>query len=314
MKIQLKKLKWRLAKPRENYGTEPTTVYYIPFLMNHPSKKTFSTLIVVTVILSGMFLPVAKSNAQESMQSALRDIVGKIGALFNLGFNNELSPEEKQQQELQTRKDTVSKILDLTRMEQADLLNRLAGLKTLTDAQGKMRNTLTSQLAGNENSFKHIQDRLTTADTTESVRQLATDFKNWRTVVYDPKAKQTVAFTFVFNGKSILATAQKRLENISKDLNDRKNTLGDNADEITELFEKATNSIKDAEELHNQAKILVMAALTSLNKPMSQLALSQKVSDMNTRNIADSKKLTEQSLQNIQTAYKIFIELGAALK
>ncbi len=277
-------------------------------------NKKLQAVLSAALIVTGLFLPMAGANAQESMQSALSGIIGRISSLLTIGGNKELSAEEKQQEDLQARKDAVSRIFDLTLMEQSDLRARLAGLKNLAAAQEKTRNSLMDQLAENENSFSQIRDRLGAAASAEDVKQLAADFKNWRTLVYDLKVKKIVPFTFVFQEESVLAIAQQRLEKISKDFNGRKDSLGENKIQATALFEKASSAIKNAEDLHTQAKILIMVALTDSPAPLSSKSAAQKINDELARDITDSKTFTENSLQDTSDAYAAFIALGQLLK
>lgn len=283
--------------------------------MIYRSNKKLYILISATLIVTGLFLPIFKGQAQESsMQSALRGIMGRISSLLSIGGNKELSVMEKQQQELQTRKDTVSKIYDLTLMEQTDLLTRLADLKGLNSAQEKMRISLKNQLAENENSFNQIRTRLETAKTAEEVKQLATDFKNWRTLVYDPKVRKVAAFTFVFQEKTAIEIARQRLEKISADLAKNKESLGENKSVADGLLEKASSHIRNAEDMHTQAKILIMVALTNQADIATPKSTAKNVLDEIARNMTDSKNFTEQSFRDISEAYKVFLEIGKLLK
>lgn len=281
--------------------------------MIYRSSRKAQVLISTALIVTGLFLPMAKSQAQESMQSALRGIMGRISALLTIGGNKELTAEEKLQQELQTRKDAVGKIYDLTLMEQNDLLTRLNDLTGLSSAQDKMRESLTDQMTENENSFNQIRGRLEAAKTTEEIKQLASDFKNWRTLVYDPKVRKVAAFNFVFQEKNVIEIARQRLEKISKDLESRKDPSGDSSP-ASALFEKASAHIRNAEDLHSQAKILIMVALTNQAALINSKTVPKKISDEIARDMSDSKDFTEQSFQNIRDAYKVFMDIGKILK
>lgn len=272
-------------------------------------------LISATLIVLGLFSPLQKINAQESpMQSALKSIAGTVSALLNLPGNNALSPGQKKRQELQARKDAVQEIFDLTIMEQSDLHDRLAGLDNLTPTQKKMQSSLADQLTENENSFSQIRDRLDAATGVDQVKQLATDFKNWRAAVYDLKIRKMVPFIFIFQEEGIIATARQRLQRITADFTAHKASLGAQSLQATALFEKGTSAIKTAQDLHNQAKILIMVALTDTPSPAGSATAIQKANDAIARNIATAKTLTENSLQDISDAYDTFIALGQLLK
>lgn len=283
--------------------------------MIYRSNRKALVFISATLLVTGLFLPVLRSQAQESsIQSAMRGIMGRISSLLSIRDNKELSASEKQLQELQARKDTVSKIYDLTLMEQNDLTARLEGLKGLNEAQEKMRDSLTAQMTENENSFTQIRSRLEAAKTAEEVKQLANDFKNWRTQVYDPKVRKVVAFTFVFQEKNVIEIARQRLEKISNDLEDRKDSLGENREAAEELFHKASENIRNAEELHGQAKILIMVALTNQADLAGYRTAPKNILSEIARDMSDSKNFTEQSFSNIREAYKLFLEIGKLLK
>lgn len=283
--------------------------------MIYRSNRKAQALITATLLVAGLFMPMSRVQAQESsMQSALRGIMGRISAMLTIGGNKELSAEEKRQQELQARKETVSKIYDLTLMEQNDLIARLEKLEGLNETQEKMRVSLTGQLTENENSFNQIRNRLEAAKTADEVKQLATDFKNWRTQVYDPKVRKVVAFTFAFQEKNVIEIARQRLEKISTDLKDRGESLGENKDMAEGLLQKASGNIRNAEELHSQAKILIMVALTNQANLTNPKTMTKNVANEIARDMSDSKDFTEQSFQNIREAYKLFLEIGKLLK
>ena len=272
-----------------------------------PSKK-ISGIILIGLFIMGLFLLTNRTYAQEtSMQSTLREIAGKISSLFTFNIDRELTEKEKMEQELQTRKDAVSKIFDLTLMEQKDLLNRLSALKDLSDAQKKMRSTLTNLLQENENIFTEINSRLEGVESINDAKKLANDFKNWRTLVYNPKAEKVVAFTFVFHGENILATAKDRLERIAGDLSDYQNSLKETDEKSNELLNKAESNIREAEELSGQAQNLIMIAL---NNSFSQIKNTKSVNREIARNISDSKIFTEKSMQYVRNTYNEFLELG----
>lgn len=270
-------------------------------------KSHFNKLIISALIVAGLFLPAPKSYAQESFQSSFRDFAGKISAFLTFRKTAETSPEEKAQQEIQIRKEAVQKIFDLTKLEQADLLNRLSSLKDLNDQQKKMRSALTDFVKENSNSLNEIQSRLERAGTLEEIKQLAADFKNWRTLVYNPKTEKVVAFTFVFQGKNILSVADDRLERVKNDLADYQKSLKESDDTADGIFDKAESDIREAGELNEQARNLIMIALSNSMSPAKNMKSAEKEI---TRDISDSKTFTEKAMQNVRDAYSEFLKLG----
>ncbi len=270
------------------------------------SKINLNKSVIPALIVAGLFLPASQSYAQESFQSSLRGIAGKISTFLTFR-KPEVSPEDKTGQEIRTRREAVEKIFDLTKLEQADLLNRLSGLKDLNDQQKKMRITLTEFVKENNNGLKEIQSRLENTDRLEDIKKLASDFKDWRTLVYNPKTEKVVAFTFVFQGKNILSVAEERLANVRTDLSEHQDALTEKNEDAEIIFKKAESEIKEAEELNTQARNLIMIALNNALNPAKGIKAAEKEI---ARDIADSKAFTEKAMQHIRNAYGKFLELG----
>ncbi len=270
------------------------------------SKLKLNGLVLPALILAGLFLPESRSYAQESFQSSLWEIAGKISAFLTFR-KPEISPEEKIDQEIRTRKESVEKIFDLTKLEQADLLNRLSNLQDLNDQQNKMRTALTEFVKENNNGLNEIESRLESANDLESIKKLASEFKDWRTLVYNPKTEKVVAFTFVFQGKNILSVAEERLANVKSDLSEYQNALREKDEKADGLLNKSDSHIKEAGELNTQARNLIMIALSNSLNPAKGTKVAEKEI---ARDIADSKAFTEKAMQHIRSAYNDFLELG----
>ncbi|MBU6141876.1 hypothetical protein KGO95_02000 [Patescibacteria group bacterium] len=277
--------------------------------MIRPSN-TFVSGALAALLVLGMLAPAVPAHAQSfPMQSILQAIVGSVSNFLHLGQNTALSAEAIKQQELTARKNTVSQIYALTTMEQNDLQTRLTNLSGLSAAQTAMRDTLLSDLNENAAALRQINDRLAAATDIAAVQQLATDFKNWRTVVYDPKAARIVAFTFVFDEGPILMTAEQRLANVTSDLKARA------ADQASlTLLAQAAGKISQAKDLHDQATTLMMVALSTVNDPHAVLTADSPALALSARNTADAKTYTTQSLQDIQDAYTLFLKLGSSVQ
>ncbi len=270
-------------------------------------NQKLSKTVLSALIVAGLFLPAARSHAQESFQSTIREIANRIGTLLMLRKNSELSPEEKLRQEITARKEAVRKIFDLTELEQSDLLSRLSGLENLNEQQEKMRTALTELVKENSNGLKEIRNRLDKADTLDDIKQLAADFKDWRTFVYNPKTEKVVAFTFVFQGKNILSVTDERLERVKNDLAEYQNSLKESDKEAEGLLAKAGTEIREAHELNGQARNIILIALNNSLFPFKNARINEKEL---ARDIYDSKSFTEKSMQHIRKAYSIFLELG----
>src|SRR3989338_7062184 len=161
--------------------------------------------------LLGFFFVLPSAYAEENLQSTLKEVAEKVGAI-------EDAKNSSLKEELVARKEALSKIFDLTLLEDGDLKKKLNSFKNLTEPQSKLKDSLIEGMEENQNIYLEIQKRLLEADSVEKVKQLAIDFKNWRNLVYNPKIEKIVSFNLVFQGKNIIAIAQNRLDKIQGEL------------------------------------------------------------------------------------------------
>ena len=141
-----------------------------------------------------------------------------FNALAEVKKDADLTEQEKEQKEIQARAEALNKVLSLTLLEDEDLKNKLNNLKDLNAENEKTRDALLGLLEENKNVYGTIRDRLVDDITPSEVKELAKDFKDWHTLVYIPKTENIVAFTLVFQEKTILNLTGNRLEKIKLDL------------------------------------------------------------------------------------------------
>ncbi|MDE2001399.1 MAG: hypothetical protein KGI60_02410 [Patescibacteria group bacterium] len=274
-----------------------------------PRSKHLIAGTLVSFGVAALLWQPAPASAAFSLQSLLGGITQSVSSLFAARQSPELSPAQIAAQELAARKDTVSRVFDLTLAEQRNLSDQLNQLQNLSPSESAMRDRLSSLLAENQASFTQIRARLDTAATADEVKQLAEDFKNWRTAVYDSKLEKIVAFAFVYQENSVLSTAESRASKVAEDIAVR--PLGDAKDAANAAVGHARSDIQRAEDLHQQARTLLMIAL---NTSLSTTTLASAANDATVqRNIADAKLLTQQSYGFVADAYQIFIQLSAKL-
>ena len=288
-------------------------------------KKIFSSAIAASLFLPGLFFPWLGMAAENRLQSALNEAVEKVGEISEINKNESLGEEEKEQKELRVRKDALAKIFDLTLLEDEDLKNKLSGLANLNEEQKKIRNGLLDLLLENESSYGEMRNRLAETKTIEEVKQLALDFKNWRKAVYNPKVEKIISFSLVFQQKRILGIANERLTKIKSDLKKLEGADLIKKEDTAHLLQKAVVALKKAAELNNRAEALVTEVLTSELFPPAPNIEITKIENPEEIKLTDAPKkeekkepsvkaLVEESLKQVKTSYRLFIEIGKLVR
>jgi len=288
-------------------------------------------IIAASLFIGGLFLPISNIYA-EDLPSALKEVTEKVGEISDVSENQVLSADEKEQKEVRIRKEALSKIFDLTLLEDKDLRNKLSGIKNLSPEQEIIREKLLGMLDENENAYSEMRSRLTDLTAVSEIKQLAIDFKDWRTAVYNPKFEKIVSFILVFQERAILATANDRLAKIMVDI-ERLETAKLLKKEDTENdISKIINTFRLAEQLNGQAEKLITETLSEeLKTSQTALVASSKATSLTT--IAASttmettlleatenseqpsvKALIEESLGHVRSGYNLFLEMAKLIR
>lgn len=292
--------------------------------MKSARTKITSIIFLASLLPWGLFLPAVKVYAENDLKSVLKEVAGKIEEISELKNNPSLDGETKEKRELQARKEALEKIFNLTLLENQDLKDKLAATQNLNGDQKKIQKALLGQLAENENAYKEMRNRLETIETVKEVKQSAVDFKNWRAAVYNPKVEKIVSFTLAFQQKNALETAANRLEKIKADLKKLEDAQIIKKEDTASLLKKAGASLNEAENLNKKAGDLAteilteelfpfkpQTNLTQTNPEEIQLTSSNQINSKTSPKEAPSvKALIEESLKQIKTTYRIFIEIG----
>lgn len=260
-----------------------------------------------SLLLASLFFPWKPSYAETSLKSALKEAVEKAEKISEIKNNEYLSEEQREGMEIAARKEALEKILNLTILENQDLENKLSAFKNLNEKREEIKNYLLQLLQENENSYREIENRLAEIKNLEEIKQLASDFKNWRNLVYNPRTEKIIYFNLVFQGRNNVATANSRLNKIREDLN--KLNGNNNFEWAENLLNKAHLKIIKAENINLSAEGLV---IQEIDKGKGNWSFIKKLFSKN--QIPTIKLLVEESNQNIKDAYQIFIELGKALR
>lgn len=285
-------------------------------MISQKLKKNIAKIFSV-LIFSGLFLNFQPAFAQTSLRSLLKEVAERVEEIFEVKNNQSLNEEEKAKRELEVRKEALSKIFDLTLLEDKDLKNRLLALKDLNEKQKRIQAALVGLLSENENAYQEMRQRLEGADSLKAVKQLAADFKIWRHNVYNPKVEKILSFTLIFQQKKTLAIANDRLKKIKSDLARLEDAKIIQEEDTASLLKKAVAALQKAGDLNNQAEVLVAAILYEEFFPSAPDPSQKEIDNPEEIKLGSAKSvknLVEESLKEIRTAYRLFIDIGKVVR
>jgi hypothetical protein len=250
-------------------------------------------------------------HAQENLKSALKEAMQKIEMIGEIKEKENLSVKEKIEMEIQTRKEALLKIFEFTLLEDENLKNKLTGIKNLNQIQEQIREVLLNALKENENAHQEMQKRLENAKTLDEVKQLATDFKNWRALVHNPKMEKIIAFTLIFQEKNVLKISQDRLEKIKIDLEKLEKMKILKKEEISGYLAEAVANLEKAVALNRQAEDTLFLILA---KEVTLIAPTEEIQNEENKETPSVKSLVEESLKYVKETYGSFIKISKLVK
>ena len=116
--------------------------------------------LTAAAIISGLFFYFAPASAQELLKNTLGEISGKVENIGKIQENRGLTSQEKNIQETEARKQALSKIFEITLLENKDLKENLGAVNNLTDEEQKIKIALLKSLEENRPTFQLMENRL----------------------------------------------------------------------------------------------------------------------------------------------------------
>lgn len=271
--------------------------------------KSLFKIIIVTMVILGLVLPLFALRAEEGEPTKIQ-LLGEIGSLVNelivLKDNPSLSAEEKENQEITLRKEALLKILALSLLETGDLKEKLKALDLENEEQKKIQNILFVLLAGYEDYYLELKERLLEEELfLGDLKDLTKEFKQWRKENYSKNVALVLNFILVFSEKSALKTADLRLEKIISDLNKLENAKLIKKQDFQELLNASIQHLTQAHLLNKKAKDLLMLTASTTLANLTAAPVDEK---------NEVRFLVKEALEEMKTAYKIFLEISQGVK
>ena len=259
-----------------------------------------------------------KSEPLKNAVETLNETVDKL-----IDIKDESSTATKAKLEKRSRIDTFREILKLSFIEIEEVKIRLNNLKneTLKKEEIGIKEEFLYGLDKYEAHVNNVEKSLEDGLALEELKILAKDLKNWRVNEYQPTLERIFDFLFIFQSKSLIATAKNRLDKISEDLAKIKKS-GLPITKLQKLFNKAAINIDEASILVNEAhKNFVSSSLKDLEMASDTEQILKESETPTTptakqapANVNSIRINLQKALINIKTAYQTFFEMYSIAK
>ncbi|MFA5084280.1 MAG: hypothetical protein WC475_02775 [Candidatus Paceibacterota bacterium] len=199
------------------------------------------------------------ANLQQSfdqIKESVQEVKEGTKNLITTKESENLSPEEKEKQELSQRLDIFAKILDLSVKEAKDTISQLKALKNIEEKYVSSQEEFVKKF---ENFLKFYNEQEGIAGKPEEIdlakiKEMAQSFKDWRETTYNPEFAAVTDFILVNRQKTTLEMAGNRFAKISSDVAKLKKTNLKGVDGLEKLLNLAADSLKEAKDFYQEAK------------------------------------------------------------
>jgi len=173
---------------------------------------------------------------------------------------------------------------------------------------------------------QEIKDKISEAKNITSLKSLAIEFKNWRENTYNPQAQIIVNFSLLLQQKTILDTANDRLNKIQQDVKKLENLGIDQINKLNSLLDKSQKDLGEANQSFEKAKTILdnyfnsatstIATTTEEIATSTENATSTVSIEINKEqiDISQLQMLLENGFSKIKSVYETFIEMSAVVK
>jgi len=244
--------------------------------------------------------------------------------LIAISEDEALSGEERFEKAKAGLEKALSLALDKVSQLTADLNNRQFDEETI---EAELRVLYLEDLAQYGAYYSEALTAAQTLESLESVQALAQEVKGYRDTTYTAGVEKIVEFILVFYSEDVIGTATERFEKITEDI-DKLETLGlIGVGVFSEEMDSINALLMDAAQFRMQAKdmLLVNVEATSTDEvPVETVDIAEDtatsvdelpVDEGQTANEEKTPKaLLETSLNNVKSAYELFVQISNSVK
>jgi hypothetical protein len=270
--------------------------------MNSHPRIIAVTLLVPTLLFSGVSLSFGQSEKVIEAHEQVLESIEKIDG----------ATEEKK---FEIKKESTDKILDLSKLEVADLIESIGEVND----EGIEIVLLQNQIIEDLTVFLEILSthKVTLEEITklEALQGLAKDFGQWRKEVYNPTIQIAVDFLLVARAEHALSITEGRFKKITRGLQ-KIRPAQEMLEILDKLLQSAAEDIKRAGTLHENAKEMLYAYIHEEKSEImeeDELIAEEKIlTDLleDQEEIASIQDIIEGALGNMKSAYEKFITIA----
>lgn len=248
-----------------------------------------------------------------------------------------VAKDESQLDDLALRISTFKKVVEFSVSEAKDLKIKLLSLDQIKETASSWReeriNNLNQALVYYDEQQQLIEDE-EIADL-ETIKSLASDFKNWREQTYLPVAEQVNEFLLIKQEQNAIEISKRRWQRINKDITKLEKANLKGVSTLRELLDNAGELIGEGGEINQDAQDMFFDRYISTVIPENEEEIStssppiatsseEEVSAKTDTAKSDAedieppppplpssiKDLVKDSLMKIKEAYQVFIEMS----
>ena len=199
------------------------------------------------------------ANLQESFEKikeSVQEVKEGTKNLITTKEEKNLSPEEKEKQELSLRLEIFGRILNLSAKEAGDTINQLKSLNNLEEKISSLRNQFIAEL---ERFLKFYDEQKKLLEKPEEIdlakiKEMAQSFKGWREKTYLPEFNIVTNFLLINQQKATLEMTRNRFNKISSDVAKLEKINFKGTDELKKSLSLAADSLKKAKDFRQEAE------------------------------------------------------------
>ncbi|OGG43242.1 hypothetical protein A3G50_01150 [Candidatus Jorgensenbacteria bacterium RIFCSPLOWO2_12_FULL_42_11] len=317
-------------------------------------KKIFKYLALISTasLMTASFALADQQQASlqssfDKIKESVQEVKEGTKDLITAKEQENLSPEEKEKEELNLRLQVFDKIINLSIQETEDTISQLKTLNNLNEKTLSLQERLIKEFEGFLGFYDEQKKGLEKPEEISllKIKETAQSFKDWREAIYLPELKMTANFLLINRQKITIEMTENRFKKIALDVKKLKKINFKGVEELGKYLDLAANSLKEAKGFRQKAEDdfwLIMA--TSTGATTASIAASSTFIGNLTINIATSteeitapienasstgvsappistenqflsiKSLIGESLNKIKEAYQIFIEMSNFVK
>ncbi|MCP6720066.1 MAG: hypothetical protein KJI72_01925 [Patescibacteria group bacterium] len=301
-------------------------------------KKFLVAFIVLGISYS---LLAASANAQSAaVQEAFENVEDQVEDLV-------IAKDENIPDDLAFRIETFKEVVDFSILEAKDLKIKLLSLDQIEEDASSWKEERIKDL---NRALVHYDEQKQLIDDSEvidleTIKNIASDFKDWREQTYLPAAEQVNEFLLVEQEQNAVNIAERRWQRIDKDITKLQEANLKGVSGLRELLDKAGELIEESDEINQAAENLFFDRYIYTNSSTSSsTATTTEITDetedqtiIHTEEVSDEpdstgteadatdvesvpppplsiKDLVRTSLTKIKEAYRIFIEMSNSVR